>query len=217
MKTVAIIGDIHGDVEKLRRMLLLLEGVSEHTIFVGDYLSGMPFGFDVIETLSELRDTRPQEFTFLIGNHELDLIEYLRDKDFVKFASRGGLATLNSYIGETRGNVFDVFCSVLPPRHREFLFSLDLFVETDRFFVSHAGIDPTRPLLRDPQVLVRGVGRVLFEYAEALPKQVICGHYRQHNGQPLVSTNLICLDTGCGYEGPLTSLLLPEGRILNIV
>jgi serine/threonine protein phosphatase 1 len=217
MKTVAIVGDIHGDVEKLRRMLVLLEGVSEHTIFVGDYLSGMPFGSDVIETLSELRNTRPQQFTFLLGNHELDLIEYLKDKDFVKFASRGGLSTLNSYIGETRGSVFDAFDSVLPPKHREFLFSLDLFVETDRFLVSHAGIDPTRPLLRDPQVLVRGVGRGLFECAETLPKQVICGHYRQHNGQPLVSTNLICLDTGCGYGGPLTSLLLPEGSILNII
>lgn len=216
MKTVAIVGDIHGDVEKLSRMLQLLEKISPHTIFVGDYLNGMPFGFDVIETLHELRTTRPQEFTFLIGNHELDLLEYLRDRDFVKFASRGGLATLNSYLGETRGSVFDAFDSVLPASHREFLLSLDLFVETDRFLVSHAGIDPARPLVRDPEVLVRGVGRALFEQAEALPKQVICGHYRQHSGQPMVSTNLICLDTGCGYDGPLTGVLLPEGRILSV-
>jgi Calcineurin-like phosphoesterase len=216
MKTTAIVGDIHGDVEKLRRMLTLLEYVSQHTIFVGDYLNGMPFGFDVIETLSELRNARPDQFTFLIGNHELDLIEYLRDRNFVKFASRGGLSTLHSYLGQIRGNVFEAFDSVLPARHREFLSSLELFVETDGFFVSHAGIDPTRPLIRDPQVLVRGVGRLLFENSEALPKQVICGHYRQHNGQPLVSRNLICLDTGCGYDGPLTSVLLPEGRFLNI-
>jgi serine/threonine protein phosphatase 1 len=216
MNTVAIVGDIHGDVQKLRRMLLLLEQVSQHTIFVGDYLNGMPFAFDVIEILSELRNTRPNQFTFLIGNHELDLIGYLRDKNFVKFASRGGLATLNSYLGETRGNVFDAFDSILPASHREFLFSLELFVETDSFLVSHAGIDPTRPLLRDPQVLVRGVGGVLFEHAQALPKRVICGHYRQHNGRPLVSPNLICLDTGCGYDGPLTSVLLPAGRILNV-
>ena len=216
MKTVAIVGDIHGDVEKLRRMLQLLEQVSQHTIFVGDYLNGIPLAFDVIETLCELRVTRPNQFTFLMGNHELDLIEYLRDKNFIKFASRGGLATLNSYLGETRGNVFDAFDSILPASHREFLLSLELFVETDSFLVSHAGIDPKRPLLRDPQVLVRGVGRILFEHTEALPKQVICGHYRQHNGQPFVSSNLICLDTGCGYDGPLTSVLLPEGRILNV-
>ncbi len=216
MKTVAIVGDIHGDVEKLRRMLVVIEQVAEHTIFVGDYLNGMPFGLEVIEILSQLRQSRPDQFTFLMGNHELDLIEYLRDKDFLKFASRGGLSTLNSYLGETRGNVFDAFHSILPASHRDFLFSLDLFVETDRFLVSHAGIDPTRPLVRDAQVLVRGVGRVLFENAEALPKQVVCGHYRQHNGQPLVSANLICLDTGCGYDGPLSGVLLPERRILNI-
>ncbi len=85
MKTVAIVGDIHGDVEKLRRMLLLLEQVSQHTVFVGDYLNGMPFAFDVIETLSELRHTKPNQFTFLLGNHELNLIEYLHDRNFVKF------------------------------------------------------------------------------------------------------------------------------------
>ncbi|HMO17262.1 MAG TPA: metallophosphoesterase [Oligoflexia bacterium] len=75
--TVAIIGDIHGNLDALTRLIESKE-VSPvgHLIFLGDYIGKGRNSKEVIDFLLEL--SRERKCTFLLGNHEVMLMSLLR-------------------------------------------------------------------------------------------------------------------------------------------
>lgn len=217
MKPLAVIGDVHGDVRRLREMLDQLEPSERTIIFVGDYVDGAPHSAEVVEELISRSKRTPGRYHFLAGNHDLALLKYLRDGDFAAFAKLGGVSTLHSYLRETRGNVHCAFARAFPPEHRDFFERLEACWEEEDVLISHAGFDPERPEVRSREVLAHGAGSHIF-MAERVPRPlVVCGHYPQPRGKPYRSTNLICIDTGCGaMGGPLTALLLPEHAFVSV-
>jgi Calcineurin-like phosphoesterase len=216
MKPVAIVGDLHGDLAALRRMLSRLEGSIRPVVFVGDYINGADQSSAVIDELCERKAAEPLRWRFLAGNHDLALLDYLRGGDFAAFARLGGVSTLSSYLSDVHGDVRAAFRSKFPERHRRFLEALRPYYEDDDLLVSHAGFAPERPADRSFEALARSGNRRVFQLVG--PRElVVCGHYLQKNGKPHVTDHFICLDTGCGVAGgPLTAVLLPERKFLSV-
>ncbi len=65
-KTIAILLDIHGNLEALKSALKIIDGRDDvdQTIFLGDYFSLGPAPQEVLEVLQPMNDT-----VFVLGNH----------------------------------------------------------------------------------------------------------------------------------------------------
>jgi serine/threonine protein phosphatase 1 len=219
-ESLAVLGDVHGDSERLRRALSACARLGRRIILVGDYVDRGPDSAGVLETLVQTRRILGSQLVSLVGNHELAMINYLETGDLNRFARFGGMATIRSYVGTAKPDVHRQFLEAVPDAHQRLLREqLEPFLETDTVLVSHTGWDPSHPDDRRTSVVCRGHPR-LFEWAAAgrpLPRPVVvCGHYVQRGKRPYQSNGLFCLDTGCGtLGGPLTALLLPEREFLS--
>lgn len=203
------IGDIHGCAKTLDVLLDRLAPASEdHLVFVGDYIDRGPNSKAVIDRMLELRETHT--CTFLRGNHEAFMLDYLDNGAFNLWSANGGVSTIRSYT-DGRAEV------EIPESHVEFVRSTKLYHETSDFLFVHAGL---KPQLSVKENLERfGEDVFLWERSHmrtndvAWEKTVVCGHTPQP--EPISRDKLIAIDTGCVYHmhpglGRLTAVYLPE-------
>ena len=209
------IGDIHGCAATLDALLDRLDLTSDdHLIFVGDYIDRGPNSKAVIDRLLDLRDTT--RCTFLRGNHEAFMLDYLDMNAFDLWRMNGGLATLQSYANGQR-------TVHIPDAHIDFVRQTDLYLDTPDFFFVHAGL---RPDLTVQENLQQGSEEVfLWERSHldastvAWEKTVVCGHTPRQ--RPVNRDKLINIDTGCVYHmhpnmGHLTAVRLPEREFTSV-
>lgn len=211
------IGDIHGCARSLEALLARLAPSStDHLLFIGDYIDRGPDSKGVIDRLLALREDVP--CTFLRGNHEAMMIEYLDEGTFELWRMNGGVSTLQSYLrGDGHSEIH------IPPAHAEFIRDTKLYHETDDFFFVHAGLKPDRSLeaarrTPDEEVLLWERGHLEAE-APMWEKPVVCGH--TPHPEPLNREKLILIDTGCVYHmkpgmGRLTAVHLPERTFVDV-
>lgn len=208
------IGDVHGCLETLAALLgRLAPTPDDHLVFVGDYVDRGPDSFGVIEYLLRLGQEVP--CTFLRGNHEAMMLDYLDHGHMELWSSNGGLATLESY---ERAGVARV-----PPAHLDFLRATELVHRRGGFVFVHAGL---RPQLTVAENLARfGEDVFLWERSHlkaatrAWEAPVVCGHTPLP--EPLDEPDLIAIDTGCVYHrhprlGRLTAVMLPERAFVSV-
>ncbi len=223
---VYAIGDIHGRSDLLAQMHeliardMVVRPVERPVIvYLGDYVDRGERSRDVIDLLLD-RPVGGAESVHLLGNHEDFLLTFLKDASVAYlWLKNGGDATMFSYgVGyppsSDRDERFrlmrDAFEQKLPPRHLEFLRSLNLtHVEGGYAFV-HAGIKPGRPV--GDQV----AADVLWIRSEFLESRADQGHCIVH-GHTItddidVHSNRIGIDTGAYYSGKLTCLVLEGGE-----
>ncbi|MFB6099063.1 MAG: metallophosphoesterase family protein [Salinibacter sp.] len=209
------IGDIHGCPQSLDALLDQIDpSLDDHLLFVGDYIDRGPNSRAVIDRLLDLREEI--SCTFLRGNHEAMMIEYLDTGAFSLWRMNGGVSTLRSYMGE--GSEIDI-----PDAHTEFVRNTKLYHETDDFFFVHAGLKPNRTIQEsvetsDEEVLLWERGH-LNASEVAWEKTVVCGHTPRP--EPINREKLILIDTGCVYHmqpgmGRLTAVYLPEREFVDV-
>ena len=218
MPPTAIVGDIHGDVEKLLLALDSIESSVRRTIFVGDYIDRGREARCVLEVLSALRAHHGDRHIFLRGNHDHALLQWLNGGNPDSFLRHGGLATIRSYFPRPPATVLQEFLCSFPSEHYDFLASTAPYFEEPGLLVSHAGYDPADPSRRDLDAMVLGRDpRVLSEVAPKPQELTVFGHFVHADGRPLHRDGLFCLDTGCGTlpGGLLTVLLLPERHFMQ--
>jgi serine/threonine protein phosphatase 1 len=210
------IGDIHGCAQSLDALLARLAPSSDdHLVFVGDYIDRGPDSKAVIDRLLRLREDVP--CTFLRGNHEAMMIEYLDSGTLGLWRMNGGVSTLQNYLREDTSEID------IPEAHVEFVRETKLYYETDDFVFVHAGLTPT---LSVAQNLERSDEEVLLwerEHLEApelaWEKTAVCGHTPRPD--PINRDKLILIDTGCVYHmqpgmGRLTAVRLPQRTFVDV-
>ncbi len=204
------IGDIHGCAATLEALLdRLAPTANDHLLFVGDYIDRGPNSKRVIDQLLALREEVP--CTFLRGNHEAMMIEYLDAGAFNLWQMNGGVSTLQSYADNGSGEF------VIPDAHADFVRNTKLYHETDDFFFVHAGLKAHLSVQEnverdDEQIFLWERGH-LEASSFAWEKTVVCGHTPQP--EPINREHLLNIDTGCVYHtrpgmGRLTAVYLPE-------
>lgn len=216
------IGDIHGSLDLLEALQdSILEDAAKApdlrhvVVYLGDYVDRGPDSKAVIDRL--LKDPLDAlERVYLIGNHEVFLLQFLEDKSTaMTWLMNGGTATCTSYgVDPTMApDGVDALAwlqghleKALPARHKKFLQNLKLHhAEGDYLFV-HAGIRPGVALEdQDPEDMLWIREPFLSSRAD-FGAVVVHGHTPSH--EPEVRANRIGVDTGACFGGHLTALVL---------
>lgn len=212
--TTAIIGDVHGRPDLLRNALAYALNSADQVVLVGDYVNRGPDSRNVITELILVKARLAERVRLLRGNHDQVLLDFLDSGDPSVLISHGGLATIKSYGPFDSLDPISQFRVSFPRTHRAFLEQLEDYYETPEFFVSHSGLNPVSMLSRTRDDVALGSHPELFDHTSHTdwPKLVVSGHYAQSSGQPFISENFICVDTGCGLDpcAPLTCLSVPQ-------
>ena len=84
-----VIGDIHGEVTKLRQLILQLTKVGiERLVFVGDYIDKGEDSKATLEFLQVL--SRKYRCDFLLGNHEYAWLRFIKSGEYRDFLLKYG-------------------------------------------------------------------------------------------------------------------------------
>lgn len=231
------IGDIHGQLSELHRVLELIEadgGKDAQIVFLGDYTDRGPDSKSVIDLLIKGRDT-DRNWTFLMGNHDRMfswfMEDYPRDDAHLPIelywlhARLGGDTALASYgvnFGpkDRKSAIHEDATKRVPQEHLDFLQNLQLTYETDDLFFAHAGIRPGVPLEQQTEHDLLWIREEFHASTTAHPKLIVHGH--TPIDQPTHYGNRVNLDAGKGrgfplavavFEGHDCALLTDGGRV----
>ena len=208
------VGDIHGCSRTLNALLETLSlRAEDHLVFLGDYVDRGPDTRGVIHQLIAL--SKQVRCTFLRGNHEQAMLDWLSGKEGTYWLHYGGEETLQSYM---QGGKL-----AFPATHLSFLQSTTLYLDTQEFFFVHAGLRPDRTVQEnirhaDDEVFLHFRGHLQV----AVPlweKCVVFGH--TPHSAPILTDRMIGIDTGCVFPerlglGRLTAIRLPEREVVTI-
>ncbi|AXH36944.1 hypothetical protein DVJ78_17345 [Humibacter sp. BT305] len=214
---IAVVGDIHGEIRRLERAVEWLTKWDGSILFMGDYVNRGAHSREVLDALISLKSELGDRATFLLGNHDLALRDFIDGGSEHTFLAHGGLTTLHSYIGtRAKDDPLAQMREDFPVSHRRFLSELAVYLESPEFIAAHCGIDPEHPSARTIDALVTGSHPRLFEPGIELPKMVVSGHYAQRSGRPFIGEQFVCVDSGCGVvpEAPLAIVLLPSRDVV---
>ncbi|MFO7461132.1 MAG: metallophosphoesterase family protein [Desulfatiglandales bacterium] len=208
---ILIIGDIHGCLGMLQRLLDKTQWrpESDRLIFLGDYVNRGEDSRGVIEYVLEISRSA-KRVECLMGNHERILLDFVEGRDASTFFLNGGTSTLNSYRAFQGG--YDN--ALIPDEHIAFLRSLKLWIELDEYYVVHAGLRPGVELENQNQEDLLWIRDSFIFSNYPFRKKIIFGH--TPFTRPLVMENKIGLDTGAVYGNKLTCLELPSLRFYSV-
>jgi serine/threonine protein phosphatase 1 len=221
---VYAIGDIHGCMELLRRLLDeigrdLAQGRTRRTVivFLGDYVDRGPESREVVDLLAA--GVPPEgplagtEWVTLRGNHEDFMMEFLADFSVGRaWMANGGLETIRSYLGAIPEGVTDCpavqrrLYRSLPPAHLRFLSKLPASHSEGGYMFVHAGVRPGVPLDRQDSYDLMWIRDAFLWSDDDFGKVVVHGH--SVVAVPDLRPNRIAIDTGAYRTGHLTCLVL---------
>jgi len=207
MADLYAIGDLHGSLESLERLLEKLNPdlTQDRLVFIGDYIDRGPQSKGVVDYIVRLKSLAPPgQIICLKGNHEAMFLDFLQGAPAELFLFNGGLSTLKDYWGD---NWLDREGLALPPDHDQFYQDLQLYYETPDYIFVHGGLKPGVPLAdqqEDDLLWIRGE---FIASLEDFGRRVIFGHTPFK--RPLIMPNKIGIDTGAVYGNFLTCLKLP--------
>lgn len=212
------IGDIHGQLNELMRVLDLIEkdgGPNANVVFVGDYVDRGPDSKGVVQTLMDGVNAG-KNWRLIKGNHDRYLCRFLDNQivhdpatraDLFWFDPRlGGDKTLLSYgvVADDLRPLTEIHAAAVdavPQAHRDFMAALPLMVTSDDLLFVHAGIRPGVALSDQVEDDLIWIRQPFLEYDQSFGPLVVHGHtaldHPEHVG------NRVNLDGGAGYFRPL--------------
>lgn len=231
---VAVVGDVHGHVDKLHAVLEQLQALPDFEqrwlVFIGDFVDRGPDPKGAVDLFLSVLKHHPRT-TAIAGNHEFAMgaaLGWLPVADFTHWGERwvahyDAETTFESY-GAPHGDIA-ALAQKAPQRHRELLAGLPWAVWHPQFVFVHAGLDPATPFdvqrrildqkdftLNHPQWLC-SKSYVDTDPPPDCPVPVVSGHVKVPAVQ--IRPRRILIDTCGGFDGDLSCVLLPEKRVIS--
>ncbi len=231
---VAVIGDVHGQYQELRRIIRQLEHTPDihqrWIVFIGDLVDRGPDSRAVLDLYCDLAGQH-DKVTWICGNHELAMaasLGLIRTPDYIDWEGSWLQAysvepTFDSY-GVPRGDMA-ALKEALPSQHAELLSALPWRVEHPKYLFVHAGLDPDLPFDMQVQILRQpdySLARPPWLFSKSFirgpvppgcPVTVVQGHVPLE--EVYFGTQIIATDTTGGVTGDLSCVLLPENIVLT--
>ena len=213
------IGDVHGLSQRLIALHAAIRSdlhrrpiAQKRLVHLGDYVDRGPDSAGVIALLAAGPPLAGLPTVNLIGNHETTMIEAVGGDaaSATDWMFNGGEPALESY-AIAPGTPRHEWAAAIPREHMDFLHALSVSHREGGYLFVHGGIRPGVPLdeqLRDEMIRMRHP----FLNSEADHGAVIV-HGHTPIKTPVVKANRIGIDTGAIFGGPLTCLVLEEGRM----
>ena len=227
-RRVYAIGDIHGRADLLERLIIRLRndadqmetGTTATLIFLGDYVDR---GFQSREVIDFLLSDACCGFetVFLKGNHELAMLEFLKDPSTgPRWATYGGAETLVSYGVQPPGpdeppeswrRACEEFSKALPDAHLQFLTRLPVSVRLGDYLFVHAGVRPDVPLDAQSETDMLWIRDDFINDHKLFDAVIVHGHTPVN--VPYRDARRIGVDTGAYMSGRLTAVRLEGERV----
>ena len=229
-RLIYAVGDVHGRSDLLMPLidrvfqdaLATTDGQMPppELIFVGDLIDRGPDSRGVLEFLASVAEWPEFEPIFLIGNHELMLLQFLdeplKGRDWLRY---GGYETLQSYGFGRLGDLADPknlqriaedLKAAMGP-HLSFLSALKPWHRNGNLLFTHAGADPElSPENQSVEALVWGT-QAFMRRRRTDGLWVVHGHNVVET--PSVRSGRIAIDTGAYATGRLTVMKINGGEI----
>lgn len=219
------IGDVHGEAEKLERLLETIGGDAERLgapstiVFLGDLIDRGPDSRAVVARALEAEAAG--EAIVVKGNHEELMIHaYERDETMglYHWATNGGDDTIRSY--QRVNGAHDHWRDAIDLDHVKWMRGLPTIVrdEARGLVFVHAGIDPVRFPDCPDGVRIWTRSHKFFDPGrwpdrpELKGLLVVHGHTPTQDRKPHVNPRRINVDTGACFGGPLTCAVLAPGE-----
>jgi serine/threonine protein phosphatase 1 len=237
-----VIGDIHGDLAALERLLERLPPIDDGdtVVFLGDYLDRGPDPAGVVARVRRFVAENPGHTVTLRGNHEDQWLRSAREEPDLPYLiqiANGCANTFRSFVGgaplkpdeSLPGNELERMLAVadwMPADVLAWMASLPLFYEDEHAVYVHAGLegddDVWKPAQESsPKSLLWMRKPDFFRHYRG--KLICCGH-TPTNELPLDEPpplavwrgeRVIALDTGSGKGGFLSAVELPSGALYD--
>jgi serine/threonine protein phosphatase 1 len=220
------IGDIHGRSDLLKEIFTAIDADTARSptsrpieVFLGDYIDRGPQSAQTLDLLIDRSHRR--ETVFLKGNHEVFLLEALRDpKKLEDWRQFGGLQTLMSYDIQPplnpdtaeQADLINALIKVMPASHLQFLQDLKPSFLCGDFFFVHAGVRPGIPLNEQQENDLLWIRNEFLNSRENFGKFIVHGHTPVP--EPDIRPNRINIDTGAYATGKLTLLSIQGSSML---
>lgn len=148
MEKVFVIGDIHGGVRLLEKILQFWNEQEEQLVFLGDYVDRGPDSLKVVQKVMEL--TENSGAIALCGNHEQLFLKWLQYpeklKDYYLNPKIGGINTVESFSCATIDyeNISELAQFIKSKYYKEieYIKNLDCYYHWNQYLFVHAGINP---------------------------------------------------------------------------
>jgi serine/threonine protein phosphatase 1 len=218
------VGDIHGRLDLLDKLLKLIERdrkgrepAETVLVFLGDYVDR---GSDSKGVVARLISGLPGDVTplFLKGNHEDLLLDFLdRPRFGLTWLNNGGDIALLSYgvsidaiqnaywlglAGLAEASA--IFRDLLPDEHLQFFRALNLSYRAGQYFFVHAGVKPGVGLDSQSEDDLIWIREEFLSYPDDFGAVVVHGHTPVPSPENL--HNRIGIDTLAFHSGKLTAV-----------
>jgi serine/threonine protein phosphatase 1 len=219
MLNTYVIGDIHGNIVELRKLINQIKD-GQLYIFLGDYIDKNEFVKETIDFLIDFSIFN--KCIFLMGNHEYKFFRC--DLNFIR---KYGIQTFESYLRTNIRNynminsdtIKDVFDVMYEEKHLNFFTNnLCLYYQIDNYYCFHAGYNPEYKNLND--LLLNDPESILFSRFDFISskclldgKKIIFGHTSFET--VCVDNYKIGIDTGSAYGGPITAFCIDHEFFIN--
>ncbi len=231
---VAVIGDVHGQVDKLQDILGQLRALPDHDdrwiMFIGDLVDRGPNPAGATQMVLDLLDTHSR-VACLCGNHELAMCgalhlfpppEYAEwDQRWVNhYDSHTTFASYGAEFGDMPG-----LLSAMPDQHKAFYMNLPWCIEHPDYLFVHAGLEAHQPyamqvgilhardytLTRPPWLCSKAL--VTSPVPADSPVTIVSGHVKVP--EVAIGDRRLLIDTTGGLDGELSCVLLPENVVIS--
>jgi len=182
-----VVGDVHGCLNTFEALVAKhWNPEKEILVQVGDLINRGNYCIETIAFCKELEDRCPGRTAFMKGNHEWDLLQYLKGSPRLKWLRGGGSKLLKQLYENPEEYAPFV----------EWIRKLPLSWENQSTFVSHAGwsITTSNPFEEDNRLSVLNNRRPILN----IGKTQVIGHTPQKSGKPKYDKRGNCwtVDTG---------------------
>ena len=199
-----IVGDIHGTVELLKKLLDKIDkelNAHDKLIFLGDYIDRGKNSKQTIELLLQFHNSYPEQVVFLKGNHEDWLLNTYHNYSIHSWLlGMEGCTTIKSYSKQAAKVLekeirkfgmkliyykkkkkapalpYDIFFNSMPPDHISFFEQLRLYYEDEGIICSHAGLEIGMPLASQAENELLWSNTHSFIERWKGPKVLVLGH-----------------------------------------
>lgn len=199
-----IVGDVHGCLHTFQKLLKHWDPNTQRLIQVGDLVDRGNFIVETIAYARAIQDKYPSVVTFILGNHEEDVLKQVESEDSEAWMHFMGDETIRQYRKARKDIKEDI----------AWIDALPLFYEDDFIHVSHAGLSAYNedPYQRESLIWHRSP-------IKNIKKTQVYGHTPLFDFKPMYDplSNSYDIDTACVYGGKLTALVLDEqGKEIEI-
>jgi serine/threonine protein phosphatase 1 len=205
MKKIYVIGDVHGCLYTLKKLLARLEANAE-IILVGDLCDKGKHSKELIEFVMQ------KGYLCVKGNHEHLMQKYLYDavvnakhSPWSEDYRYGGIATYESYKDDLESM----------RRHLAWLDSLPIYLQRERYFITHGYALPYYEHRENPEYYN---DFLLSRYEEGMdvPSSEVINIFGHCVFDEVIAhENFYAIDTGCAYGKKLTALELGSMKIIQ--